>query len=154
MSPVPGYQCWYFFDDKIHFPGATAIVTHCVCADLCLFKPWRNVFLILLMFFVMKRYKIVLKIMLLQRISPELSERLSSGLEFSVWHKESACNSGATEDVGSIPGWERSPGGGRGNPLQYSCWKNPMDSGVWWATVHRVTNSQTWLSMNTYSQNY
>ena len=93
------------------------------------------------MFFVMKRYKIVLKIMLLQRISPELSERLSSGLEFSVWHKESACNSGATEDVGSIPGWERSPGGGHGNPLQYSCVENPKDRGAWWATVHRVAKS-------------
>ena len=41
-------------------------------------------------------------------------------------------------DVGSIPGWGRSPGGGHGNPLQYSCLENPMDRGAWWATVHRV----------------
>ena len=41
-------------------------------------------------------------------------------------------------DVGSIPGWGRSPGGGHGNPLQYSCMENPMDRGAWWATVHRV----------------
>ena len=42
------------------------------------------------------------------------------------------------EDVGSIPGWGRSPGGGHGNPLQYSCLENPMDRGAWCATVHRV----------------
>ena len=41
--------------------------------------------------------------------------------------------------VGSIPGWGRSPGGGHGNPLQYSCLENPMDRGAWWATVHGVT---------------
>ena len=49
-------------------------------------------------------------------------------------------------DVGSIPGWGRSPGEGNGNSLQYSCLKNPMDRGVWRATVHGVAKSQTWLS--------
>ena len=57
--------------------------------------------------------------------------------------KASACNAG---DLGSIPGSERSPGEGNGNPLQYSCLKNPMDGGAWWATVHRVTKSGTQLS--------
>ena len=42
-------------------------------------------------------------------------------------------------DIGSTPGSGRSPGGGHGNPLQYSCLEDPMDQGVWWATVHRVT---------------
>ena len=41
--------------------------------------------------------------------------------------KESACNAGNARDTGSIPGLERSPGGGHGNPLQYSCLENPMD---------------------------
>ena len=41
-------------------------------------------------------------------------------------------------DVGLIPGSESSPGGGNGNPLQYSCLENPMDRGAWWATVHGV----------------
>ena len=50
--------------------------------------------------------------------------------------KESACNAG---DLGSIPGSGRSPGEGNGNSLQYSCLENPMDRGVWWATVHGVT---------------
>ena len=36
-------------------------------------------------------------------------------------------------------GWEDSSGGGNGNPFQYSCWKNPMDTGVWWAIVQGVT---------------
>jgi len=48
-------------------------------------------------------------------------------------------------DAGSIPGLGRSPGGGHGNPLQYSCLENPMDRGAWRAIVHRVTNSQTRL---------
>ena len=49
-------------------------------------------------------------------------------------------------DVGSIPGLGRSPGGGNGNPLQYSCLGNPMDRGVWQAIVHEATKSQTLLS--------
>ena len=49
--------------------------------------------------------------------------------------KESACNAG---DPGSIPGLERSPEEGNGNPLQYSCLENSLDKGVWWATVHVV----------------
>ena len=45
--------------------------------------------------------------------------------------KESACNAKAAGDVGSIPGLVRSPGGGHGNPLQYSCLENPMNRGAW-----------------------
>jgi len=43
----------------------------------------------------------------------------------------------------SIPGLRRSPGGGHSNPLQYSCLKNPMDRGAWWAIVHRYAKSRT-----------
>ena len=39
-------------------------------------------------------------------------------------------------------GQEDPPGGGHGNPLQYSCLENPMDRGAWWAPVHAVTKSQ------------
>ena len=45
-------------------------------------------------------------------------------------------------DLSLIPGLGRSPGGGNINTVQYSCLENPMDRGVWWATVHRVTKSQ------------
>ena len=54
--------------------------------------------------------------------------------------KESACSVG---DQGSIPGLGRSPGGGNGNPLQYSCLEKSMDRGAWRATVHGVTGSDT-----------
>ena len=58
--------------------------------------------------------------------------------EFPWWlsSKESACKA---EVSGSIPGLGRSPGGGHGNPLQYSCLENPMNRGAWQATLHGVT---------------
>ena len=56
--------------------------------------------------------------------------------------KESACHAGDTGDTGSTPRSERSPGAGHGNPLEYSCLENFMDTGAWQATV-RVTKSQT-----------
>ena len=57
--------------------------------------------------------------------------------------KEPACNAGDTRDTASISGLGRSPGGGHGNPLQYSCLENPMDRGAWQAGVHRVAKSGT-----------
>ena len=56
--------------------------------------------------------------------------------------KESACSEG---DLDLIAGSGRSPGGGNGNPLQYSCLESPMDRGAWRATVHGVTKSRTQL---------
>ena len=52
--------------------------------------------------------------------------------------KESACNAG---DLGLLPGLGRSPGGGHGNPHQYSCLENPMDRGAWQAIVYGITRS-------------
>ena len=57
--------------------------------------------------------------------------------------KEFACNA---VDPGLIPGLGRSLGEGNGNPLQYSCLENPMDSGAWQAIVHGVAKSWTRLS--------
>ena len=57
--------------------------------------------------------------------------------------KESACNVG---NPGLIPGWGRSSGEGNGKPLQCSCLKKSMDRRAWWATVHGVEKSWTWLS--------
>ena len=57
--------------------------------------------------------------------------------------KESACNA---EDLGSISGLGRSPGGGQGNPLQYSFLENPHGQGTWQATVHGISKNQTRLS--------
>ena len=53
--------------------------------------------------------------------------------------KNPSANAGDKGDTGSIPGWGRSPGGEHGNPLQYSCLENPMDTGVWWAIIHSIT---------------
>ena len=64
--------------------------------------------------------------------------------------KNLPANGGNTRDVGSIPGSGRSLGEGNGNPFQYSCLENPMNTGTWWATVHTVTKSQTLLSTHTH----
>ena len=60
--------------------------------------------------------------------------------------KNLLANAGDVRDLGSVPGLGRSPGGGNGNPVQFSCLGNPMDRGVWWATVHEVTKSRTRLN--------
>jgi hypothetical protein len=67
------------------------------------------------------------------------------GLQVALVVKNPPVNAGNTRDSDQIPGLGRSPGGGDGNPLQYSCLENPVDRGIWQAVVHRVTNSQTRL---------
>ena len=57
--------------------------------------------------------------------------------------EKSAFNAGDTGVAGSIPGSGRTPRGGNGNPLQYSCLVNPIDRVTWWATVYGVSRSQT-----------
>ena len=57
--------------------------------------------------------------------------------------KVSVCNAGDAGDMGSRLGSERSPGGGHGNPLQYSCLEDSMDIETWWAAVHGVAKSWT-----------
>ena len=59
--------------------------------------------------------------------------------------KNLPASAGDIRDIGSNPGSGRYAGGGCGNPLQYSCLENPMDRGVWQATVHRAAKSQTLL---------
>ena len=66
-------------------------------------------------------------------------------IQVAVVVKNPPANAGDVRDAGSIPGSGRSPGGGHGNPLQYSCLENPMDIGTCQATVHRVIKSQTQL---------
>ena len=57
--------------------------------------------------------------------------------------KNLSANAGDAGDSGSIPGSGRFPGGGSGNPLQYSCLGNLMDRESWWATIHEVTKNWT-----------
>ena len=63
--------------------------------------------------------------------------------------KNPPANAGDVREADSIPGLGRSPGVGNVNLLQYSCLENPIDSGAWWATIHRAVKSQTQLSIHT-----
>ena len=53
--------------------------------------------------------------------------------------KNLPANAGDIRNIGLIPGLGKSPGGGHGDPLQYSCLENPVDRGAWQAVAHRVT---------------
>ena len=66
-------------------------------------------------------------------------ERRASQVALMV--KNLPADAGDIRDPGSVPESGKSPGGGHGNPLQYSCLENPMDRGAWWAVVHGVTKS-------------
>ena len=70
----------------------------------------------------------------------ELGDSWSSQVALVV--KNLPANTGDARDTGLIPKWGRSPGGGHGNPLQYSCLENPMDR-AWWATIPRV--AKNWI---------
>ena len=72
-------------------------------------------------------------------------QKYNGGMGFSGGSegKESICNAG---DIGLIPRSGRSPGEGKGSPLQYSCLYSPMNRGAWWAIVHGVTKSQKQLT--------
>ena len=86
--------------------------------------------------------------------SPE-SPALAGGFFTTELHGKHYAEYGFPGDAGgdardSHPGSGRSPGVGNGNPLQYSCLKNPMEKGVWWTTVYRVAKSWTWLNTHTH----
>ena len=72
--------------------------------------------------------------------------RLRGASQVALVVKNLPATAGDLRDTGSIPRWGRSSGGRRGNPFQYSCLENPMDRGVWWATVQGLTKIQAWLS--------
>ena len=80
------------------------------------------------------------------------SELLLRASQVALVVKNLPANAGDARDAGSVPGLGRSPGGGHGNPLQFSCLGNPMDKGAWQATARRVAKSRTelkWLSTHT-----
>ena len=74
---------------------------------------------------------------------PCLSENICThgASQVALVVKNPPANTGDTGDEGLIPGLGRSPGGGNGNPLQYSCLENPMGKGAWQTAVQRVTQS-------------
>ena len=74
-----------------------------------------------------------------------LLDSLGTTFQEALVVKNPPATSGDVRDVGSILGLGRFPGGGNGNPLQYSCPENPTDRGDWRATVHGVSKSWTRL---------
>ena len=84
-------------------------------------------------------YRVVQSWTRLKRFSSNSSSSGMEGFPGGSDSKEFACNVG---DLGLIPGLGRSPGGGHGNPLQYSSWRIPMDRGAWRDTVHGVTETR------------
>ena len=76
----------------------------------------------------------------------ELNWDIHMGFPGGTSGKEPSCQCRRQKRRGSILGLERSPRGGHGNPLQYSCLENPMDRGAWWATVCRVTKSEVGMT--------
>ena len=68
--------------------------------------------------------------------------------------KNLTANAGDIRDKGLTPGLGRSPEGGHGNTLQYSCLENPMDRGGWRATVHRVRHDRSDLARTPTYQTY
>ena len=77
---------------------------------------------------------------------PFIEEIILPSLPGGTVVKNQPGNAGDAKDKGLIPESKRSPGGGIGNPLQYSCLENSMDRGTWWATVHGIAKSWTQLS--------
>ena len=75
-----------------------------------------------------------------------ISPRRLGASQVALVVKNPLADAGDIRDLASVPGWGRSPGGGNGNPLQYSRLENPMDRGAWWATAHGAANSKTRLS--------
>ena len=76
---------------------------------------------------------------------------ISPTIQFGTSHaglvvKNPPANEGDIRDMGLIPRSGKSPGGGNGSPLQYSCLENSLDRGAWWATVQRVAKSRTQLN--------
>ena len=71
--------------------------------------------------------------------------RMALTAEVALVVKDPPASAGDTRDTSLIPGLGRSPGGGHGNHSSILAWRIPMDRGAWWATVHRVAKSQTWL---------
>ena len=80
-----------------------------------------------------------------ERLAVSLSGTLEGASQVVLVIRSLSASAEDVRDAGSIPGLGRSPRGGNGNPLQYSCLENPMDRGAWWATVQRVAKSQTQL---------
>ena len=125
---------WYLIVVLICIFLIMSIFSHAYWPSVCLL--WRNVYLgFLLIVWLGVWYYTVWAVHIFWKLIPYWDSLVAKMVEF-------VSNVG---DPGSVPGLGRSPGKGNSNPLQYSCLENLMDGGAWWATVHRVAKSRTWL---------
>ena len=125
--------CFLFFCPGTE--GPVGISSVCICQSLYLIGPVVAIILFL-------RYFLQLVFKMGQFVFP-LYTVWNKSFPGSSDGKETACSVG---NPGSIPGLRRSPGEGKGYPLQYSCLENSMERGAWWVTVHGVTKTLTQLS--------
>ena len=140
---------WCFVDskpsDQLLFQNMSFVCWFIECWDteMCLgYFPW-NLFL-----FSFPEWLVLLlqsTALSLSQIPNSASYCVFLGFPGGASGKEPACWCRDIRDLGSVPGSGRSPGGGHGNPLQYSFLANPLDRGAWRAIVHGVTKSQTQL---------
>ena len=125
------FSSWIIFVQNVHFWSRWHLYSYFSCfLDIHQDKPQRSL------------------------ISITIYNRRVSQVALVVKHPPA--NAGDIRNMGSIPGSGKTPRGGHGNPLQYSCLENPMDRGTWQAVVHRITKSQTqpkWLSMQAHTDN-
>ena len=82
----------------------------------------------------------------IHKIKSQANEILKYENQVALVVKNQLANAGYTRDTGSIPEWARCSKWGKGNPVQFSCLENSMERGAWWAIVHGVVKSRTWLS--------
>ena len=141
-----GKQCWFLKKFRTKLPYNSAIPLQGIYPNNMKTLVWKDrctIIFIIVLFTIAKIWK--------QPTCPSTDEWIKNMLYICTYRgfpggsgsKKSACNVG---DLGLIPGLGRSPGGGHGNQLQYSCLENSMDRGTWRATVHGVTESRTRLS--------
>ena len=109
-----------------------------------------SLFLSLVMYWIGQKVWIDVCMMLQKNLNKLLANPIViwNGQQSSRWlsGKELTYSAGDIRDSGSISGSGSFPGGGHGNPLQYSCLENPTDTGDLWAIVDGAAKSQTWLS--------
>ena len=117
--------------------SATPRVFDEYCHQFCTF--WRQMSLSVFVFFF--NFNILKCLTVGSPLPAPIFILLCLNLQVALVVKNSPANAGGIRDTSSIPGSERSFGGGHGNPPQCSCLENPMDRGAWWVTVHRVTES-------------
>ena len=130
---------WWIISRTLQFPLYFVLVLPCPLAGQV------SEFLYIYTYFVSERTFLVGKrLYCFSCLNPQIEISYIWASQVALVVKKQSTNVGNIRDVGSIPGLQRSPTGGHGNPLQFSCLENPMIR-AWRAIFHTVAKSQTWL---------